>query len=443
MKHVFRRGFPLLLCLLLTAGCGRAADPPPAPEPDAPPAETLPPAEKAADPRDMEIVLPEEYQELLLVTTDFPDGGANPHWVQLLLVQEKASVEAARADGFSGEGDGVLFGISALDQTAFEQLCQGDGSGCEVFARDESWYYARTFPTDVRFYRSGGTVDTQTEDWKTWERLSALGPQVSADIIQRNGLTPYSLQEFWNQPFTWEGDHAYVKYFRYFTFDGSKREYETLVLSQPARQGEGGIWCVERVYDEYGTVSLTIPAIDQPMADHYAALQAECDAGQHPELLTPLGAARAYILTPGYYNAPPAEESLELTDGPDGGYMETNRRMHELLSDLFFDRAVDGRELLDCAGSFTYDTWGVMGRRNYGSDWWTPLKKALAEAAVGPDQADRDRDMMNFYLSAYDPYAEAVAGMLQAQRAADAETFDRVLGEFDGGQQALLREALG
>ncbi len=441
MTHVFRKVLPLLLCLLLTAGCGHAADPLPAPAPDAPPAEE-PPAETAPDPRDLEIVLPEEYRELLLVTTDFPDADPDGHRVPLLSVQEKASVEAARADGYSGEGDGDLFSISALDQTAFEQSLRGDGSGCDIFARGGGWYYARTYPTDVRFYRSGGGVDTQSADWKTWEALNALGPQVCADIIARNGLTPYSQQDFLNQPFTWEGEHAYVKYFPYFAFDGSKREYETLLLSQPARQGEGGVWCVERIYDVYGTFYLNIPESDVPMAEYYAALQTLCDAGQHPELLTPLGAAKAYAMTPGYAAIPPVDGSFEEADRLDSDYMETNSRMHALLSDLLFGRAVDEMELLDCVGGFTYNTWGVMGRRNYGSDWWTPLRAALEEAAVGPDQETRDRDMMHFYLRSYGPYAEAISGFLRSQRAADPETFDRVLGEFDDDFQASLRAAL-
>ena len=75
-----------------------------------------------------------------------------------------------------------------------------------------------------------------------------------------------------------------------------------LSLSQPVRQGEGGIWCVERVrfvYSEYDwtDTQLVFPAalgIDQTAADYYAQLQAACDAGEQTELLTPRGAALDY-----------------------------------------------------------------------------------------------------------------------------------------------------
>ena len=162
--------FSLLLCLLL-AGCGQAE--PPASAPEAPPVEAPPEFPESRDPHDLEIVLPEEYRDLLIVTTEFDT--AEEHWVPLLSVQEKASVEAMEKDYGSGAGGGFLFGITAMDQVGFEQFLQYDYSGCDVFARDEAWYYAKTYPTDVQFYRSGGVIDSESEDWKTWETLNALG----------------------------------------------------------------------------------------------------------------------------------------------------------------------------------------------------------------------------------------------------------------------------
>ena len=65
----------------------------------------------------------------------------------------------------------------------------------------------------------------------------------------------------------------------------------TLVLSQPAAQGEGGIWCVDRWMDQNGTRYLVVPETDQPMDDYYAALQDACDAGDRPDLLDPVAVA--------------------------------------------------------------------------------------------------------------------------------------------------------
>ena len=312
--------------LLLTAGCGQTE--PVSPTPETPPEEAAEPI----DPHTLNIEIPEEYRDLLIITTDFPT--ADEHRISLLSVQEKASAEAMEKDFGSGAGGGLLFGISAMDQVGFEQFLQYDYSGCDVFARDETWYYAKTYPTDVQFYRSGGVIDSETEDWKSWEALNALGDQVCQDVITRNGLTPYSQWEIRNASFTWEGDHAYAKYYAYYSFDGSKDQFDTLLLSQPAKQGEGGLWCVERFYDEYGSLYLYFPESGVPAAEYYAALQAECDKGEHPELLTPLGAAKDFVANSGWYSDTPTDENVELTEGIDSDYSETNQRMSRVIASL-------------------------------------------------------------------------------------------------------------
>lgn len=431
-----KRLFSLCLAglLLLTAGCGQAE--PVSPAPEAPTEEAAEPI----DPHTLKIEIPEEYRDLLIVTTEFEE--TDEHWISLLSVQEKASVEAMEKDYGSGAGGGFLFGISAMDQVGFEQFLQYDYSGCDVFARDETWYYAKTFPTDVQFYRSGDMFDTQSEDWKQWETLNALGDQVWQDFMDRNGLTPYSQWEVRNQPFTWEGNHAYAKYYTYYNFDGSRSEFDTLLLSQPVKQGEGGLWCVERLYDEYGNLYLYFPESDVPAAEYYADLQAECDGGAHPELLTPLGAAKDFVVSSGWYSSTATDENVVLTDGVDSDYTETNQKMMRVVASLLVrPEDVMDQEVLDCVGRFRSDTWGVMGRNFYGSDWWTPLQAALENAAVGDGQADRDRSMMRFYLTTYGPYASFIGGLLQAQQAADPEVFQAVLEEFYPEQQSILLAA--
>ena len=439
----FKFLFPLFLGLLL-AGCGQTEVPAPAQDSPAPAPDfhtEAPPAEEAPlDPHDLEIVLPEEYRDLLIVTTEFEE--TDEHWISLLSVQEKASVEAMEKDYGSGAGGGFLFGITAMDQVGFEQFLQYDYSGCDVFARDGDWYYARTYPTDVQFYRSGGIIDSGTDDWKTWETLNALGDQVCQDVITRNGLTPYSQLEVRNAPFTWEGDHAYAKYYTYYSFDGSKDQFDTLLLSQPAKQGEGGLWCVERLYDEYGTLCLYFPESGVPAAEYYAALQAECDAGQHPELLTPLGAARDFVSNSGRFSDTATDENVELTDGVDSDYSEVNWTMSRVIASLLVQpEEVTDREVLDCVGCFRADTWGVMGRFFYGSDWWTPLQAALERAAVGDGQTERDGCMMRFYLTSCGGYADFIGSLLQTQQAADPAAFDEALGSFYPEQQSLLKAA--
>ena len=429
----------LSLCLtgllLLTAGCGQAE--PVSPAPETPSEETAEPI----DPHSLKIEIPEKYRDLLIVTTEFEE--TDEHWVSLLSVQEKASVEAMEKDYGSGAGGGFLFGISAMDQVGFEQFLQYDYSGCDVFARDETWYYAKTYPTDVQFYRSGDMFDTQSEDWKQWETLNALGDQVWQDFVDRNSLTAYSQWEVRNAPFTWEGDHAYAKYYTYYSFDGSKDQFDTLLLSQPAKQGEGGLWCVERLYDEYGNLYLYFPESDVPAAEYYADLQAECDGGAHPELLTPLGAAKDFVVSSGWYSSTATDENVVLTDGVDSDYTETNQKMMRVIASLLVrPEEVTDQEVLDCVGRFRSDTWGVMGRNFYGSDWWTPLKAALENAAVGDGQADRDRSMMRFYLTTYGPYANFIGGLLQSQRAADSAAFQTVLEEFYPEQQSALLAAI-
>ena len=259
----------------------------------------------------IKIALPTESLPLLLL-----EGGelcTEEHACTLLSVCEKASAEAAKADFGDDDGMGFVFGIRVMDQAGLEQFIQYETAGCEVFARSDTHYYAKTYPTDVRFYRSGGYANTTDADWAQWETLNVLGDAVCADIVERNGLTPYSMLELLARPFTWEGDHAYVRYYPDLAEGGTKENFRTLVLSQPVKQGEGGVWCVERVADPFGNTYLRFPETDLPAADYYAALQAECDAGAHPELLTPLGAAAAFVAER-YAGAVITEEQLVVTD---------------------------------------------------------------------------------------------------------------------------------
>lgn len=429
--------------LLLTTGCGQQTGDPAAKQ--------TPPEAGFADNADafydfgsVQIALPIEHLDRLIVETGEDDCEEDrPLYPRSLMrVYEKASVEALEKLYGSSEGGGFLWGIVEMDQAQFEQLLTNDVGGCQIFARDGDLYYAKLHPTDVQYFRENGEIDMESEDWQMWETLNALGDEICADIIERNGLTPYSQWEFYARPFTWESEHAYIEYYNYYTFDGSKSEFYTLILSQPAKQGGGGLWCVERMIDEYGTTYPLFPDSGLPATDYYAGLQTECDVGEHPELLTPLGAAEDFVRNSGWFNDEPVAESFAFTAEVDSDYAEANQTMSRTISALLVrPETVTDAELLDCIGCFRNDTWAVMGRSFYGSDWWTPLQAALERSAVGDDQEERDRSMMTFYLTSYDRYADFIAGCLQTQRAADPDAFQTALESFSAEQQSVLLSA--
>lgn len=61
-------------------------------------------------------------------------------------------------------------------------------------------------------------------------------------------------------------------------FDESTARTYTIVLCQPVTQGEGGIWCVERWYDDQGERHFVLPDTDLPAEEFYARCQAQADA---------------------------------------------------------------------------------------------------------------------------------------------------------------------
>ena len=432
--------FALVLgCLLALSACGG-----PSPEggPDAAPAPENPPAQEDGgdvtvyDCGGLEAALPNEYLDLLLVDTDFPDAGES--WKPLISVYERASYEAAMEE--YGGGGGFLFGFLVMDQAAFEQHISSDGSGLDVFATDGERYYAYTYPTDVQFYRPDAESVVDHPDWPVWEKLCELGSQVREDFLTRNNLQSFSVQDFLGQ-LDDGGDHVVLKYYPYFLKDGDTRIYDQLLLHQPARQGEGGIWAVDQWLDGHGNQYLYFPDSGKPAAEYYAELQEQCDAGEHPELLDPVGAAAAFVAD--YFGHETAEGSfLPAPGGVDQGYIERNERLQRMVLDLEFrPEEVDGMDLLNCVGEATADNWGALGRYMYGSDWFQPLMDAVAEAAVGDRQQDRTRLVMSFYLATRETrsdFSTPLGDILRSQREADPEAFAAALEALSPEEQALL-----
>lgn len=433
------KAFALVLaCLLTLAACGGETDSR-NPGPDAPPQDGGGDV-TVYDCGGLEAALPNEYLDQLRVDTDFSDGSES--WKPLISVYEKASYEAAMED--FGGGGGFLFGFLVMDQAAFEQHISSDGSGIDIFATDGERYYAYTYPTDVQFYRRDAESVPDHPDWPVWETLCELGPQVREDFLTRNNLQSFSVQDFLGQ-LDGGGDHVVLKYYPYFLKDGDTRIYDQLLLHQPARQGTGGLWAVDQWLDVWGSQYLYFPDSGKPAAEHYAELQVACDAGEHPELLTPAGAAAAFVSD--YFGHETAEGSFEEAREVDHAYMERNVRLQDLMLDLEFrPEDVDGMDLLNCVGEATADNWGVLGRHMYGSDWFGPLMDAVAEAAVGEDQQDRDRAVMAVLLSTRDTrtdFRTPLSGVLQTQADADSAAFTTALAEFPEEDQAYILKSTG
>ena len=238
---------------------------------------------------DLQMAIPKDLDDQLLVK--LPEEGDT----FLASVWEKRSYEAA------GGGDtdmGWLFTLARWDQAQYEQYLVSDSSGVDLFACKDGWYYVRFHPTDVRFYSDSQDQATLEEQSKAWETLNTRLPEeVCPDFIARNGLEAYDASMYFYDGCLWDSQHHYV-YFR----TGDWSESITLLLSQPAKQGAGGIWCVEGWMDNnYGTRYLVLPRdTSTTAADYYTQLQQQADGGHVTGLLDPLSAAMEWLDQQGY-----------------------------------------------------------------------------------------------------------------------------------------------
>ena len=203
-------------------------------------------------------------------------------------VYHRSSYEAAIEDFDAPMG--FLFSFFRYDQVGYEQnyLAVHGGTGQTIFARDGEWYYGMAYPTDVQFFTADGDQDTDSADYRRWEYVLSRIPDIQADFIVRNGLTPYDGGAELDRPFLWEGEHRYVE-----VHSADYAVSLTLLLSQPVTQGSGGIWCVEGSFDNnYGGWGRELPyGIQVTAAEYYADLQAQVDQGHRPGLLDPVQAA--------------------------------------------------------------------------------------------------------------------------------------------------------
>lgn len=293
----------LTLCLTVLLGScsmiGGAAMVTPGPEASAPaetqspdPAPTVAPDALFTDAAlydlggGLTLAIPTDIVEDTMVLFDEDLGdGSEPVFPR---VYHRSSYEAAIEDFDAPMG--FLFSFFRYDQIGYEQsyLVADGGTGQTVFARDVAWYYGMAEPTDVQFYVSGGDINTDSPDYQSWEYVCSRIPDIQADFIVRNGLTPYDGGTDLGRSFLWNGTHRYVEV--------RSADYAvslTLLLSQPVTQGSGGIWCVEGSFDnKYGGWTTELPRdIEVTAAEYYADLQAQVDQGHRPGLLDPVQAA--------------------------------------------------------------------------------------------------------------------------------------------------------
>lgn len=199
------------------------------------------------------------------------------------------------APDYNTEWGGQLLQVGRYSQVGFEQSYYSWEltGGWSYLGRSGDWYYACHSPTDVNFnldhYDDYHATGTALRAWlEELAGAAELTPMEEDTFYQRvTGSLSYP-----------GGEHLRVSYRPYYGLSGYGEKAEntvyTLVLSQPAAQGEGGIWCVDRWVDQNGTRYLVVPEADQPMDDYYAALQISCDAGDRPDLREPAAVALAF-----------------------------------------------------------------------------------------------------------------------------------------------------
>lgn len=393
------------------------------------------------------IAIPNEYLDQLVIDPDEPR-----HENALISVYQKSSYEKYK-------GMGRLFSIVRYTEAQHEQFLGSDGSGQSFFAKSKegsvadskaTYYYGFFTPTDAQ------SAEGQGDAWATL--LSSVGDFVKSDFIERNNLIAHSDDEFFARTYTYEGEHVFIKYFPYFAENGSKEEVWTLFLSQPVKQGEYGIWCVERWRDQYGNVYPYFPDADGvPSREYYAVLQAEVDVARQDPQFDPLKSRLDIQYTAIEFvekvfghtvTIPGSLERTENSGIPAELFAESTRDIHDYLPKLIAGGYVSAYELLPCFENFTPGTWDDL-TASYGSDWWDPLWAALRDAAVSEmradtsDQIERNYYMGKAFLAADGAYTEMISDIVLLQWKDNSQLYMRTLNRrFTEEDAAALRSRL-
>ena len=129
--------------------------------------------------------IPFGYEDLLVVDTYEEDEQG-----RLFRVSEKASLDAAKAKGYSDtDGIGELFAIRKMTREEFAAACIYDMSGQLLFATDRNGdCYLFCRPTDVRFEREDMSVmyDESSPERQSWDRVARWARTMPETIIAAN-----------------------------------------------------------------------------------------------------------------------------------------------------------------------------------------------------------------------------------------------------------------
>ncbi len=381
------------------------------------------------------IAIPNQYADQLLVDPTLGDSGNYDDESMLIRVYQKSTYDKY-------QGMGYLFSIVRYTQAQYEQFLTSDGSGQTFFAKDGNYYYGFFFATDVQ----------APDDHEGFAALfSAVGDYVKSDVIARNHLTAYSDKEFFGRTYTYEGEHVFLSYYPYYGYNGSKEEVWTLILSQPAKQGDAGIWCVERWKDQYGSIYPCFPNEDgTPSSEYYAKRQAESDSGSDTSWLDPREVALAFVKKT-FDHSPATLDSFQVSDNagsPADLFAASTGNIYDYLPDLLAGKTVSDYRLLPCFANFTRATWSELNRK-YGSDWFNPLWVAIRDAAVSQRQADSDDQLLRdyyigkAYLVSDGAYSEGLADIVLMQWNANSGLYSACLKErFSTEEATALRDSI-
>lgn len=171
---------------------------------------------------------------------------------------------------------GELWCVVRADEYEFEQR-YGNPNGSVWLGQDGEYRYCYDSPDDAAF-ADGYQAEYETLAEEVLDWLQSLFQADESIVPLDLSDTPFV------DDFSYSGNHIDVTVWPYGDSDDPDAPYWTLVLSQPATQGDGGIWCVERAFytDENGVqpTMYVLPETDLTAAEYYAQLQAQADAGE-------------------------------------------------------------------------------------------------------------------------------------------------------------------
>lgn len=295
----------------------------PAASPSAMPQAAADPEALLADPflyelgEGLTLAVPADLKDDLVAV--IPEEDAAPRFPA---VYYRPSYEASMAD--DGSPSGFLFAIRRYDQVGYEQeylTATRSGLSQTVFAMDNIWYYVLETSANMEYHADGDVIDTSVPDSQRWEYVLSRIPDIQADFITRNGLSPYDREANLGNSFLWNGAHRYVEV----RSDDNSID-QSLLLSQPVTQGSSGIWCVEGCFDNhYGGWTTELPrGIEVTAREYYTDLQTQVDAGHRPGLLDPVQVAQEWYQER-YGTDTPEDVTFTLLEGEPAGKGVWNR----------------------------------------------------------------------------------------------------------------------